>query len=214
MELTKTQSLELINRKLAIVKQKLATLDELTNKADKLEEELRELKNREASILKDDSLDEDTKLTEFLALRGKIALKQASITALQGEPSQGNGTLPIPGKIDAAEEAVAKAGEAVAQLLSAHHAATLVAFESMVQTATAKFINEEDIQDLMRLAVRHPAVRQLGAFSAPDFAKVPGAGYKNGVTNARMLPVIWSQLTEAAEGVSGKLSVSIPDTWA
>jgi hypothetical protein len=116
-------------------------------------------------------------------------------------------------KLTKPEHAVAKAGEDASRFVEAYHAAALVAFQTTVKSSTAAFINPEDIHDLMQIAGRHPAVRQLRTFSVPSFAKVFGRGYEDAINSARMLPVISSQLIEAADTIPGKLSVSIPDPW-
>jgi hypothetical protein len=213
MELSKTDAKTAIEKRLTAVKDKLAALDKLTTKAGQLEAEIAKLKSDEAAILKDESRDNDAKLPDFLSIRGSIELRQAEIATLRGEPSRGNNTLPVPGKIDEAEHAVAKAGEDASRFVEAYHAAALVAFQTTVKSSTASFINPEDIHDLMQIAGRHPAVRQLRAFSVPSFAKFFGRGYEDAINSARILPVIWSQLLEAADTIPSKLSVSIPDPW-
>jgi hypothetical protein len=213
MELSKAEAKFAIEKRLTVVKDSLGALDKLTAKTGQLEEELSKLKSDEAAILKDESRDNDAKLPDFLSIRGSIELRQAEIATLRGEPSHGNNTLPVPGKINETEHAVAKAGEDASRFVEAYHAAVLVAFQTTVKSSTAAFINPEDIHDLMQIAGRHPAVRQLRAFSVPSFAKVFGRGYEDAINSARMLPVIWSQLIEAADTIPGKLSVSIPDPW-
>jgi hypothetical protein len=93
-EISKLDSTIAVGVKLDNVKSALSVLNKLTAKAEKLEAELADLKDKKAALLKDERGD-DVKLSELLALRGKIDLKSAAIAHLRGEPSKGNHTAAV-----------------------------------------------------------------------------------------------------------------------
>jgi hypothetical protein len=210
--ISKQNALAAIKSKLSAVKSALSDLDKSTARHAKLEEELQTLHEREVSILKESRGDE-SKLSEFLPLRGSIALKQSAITALKGEPSRGNNLPPTPGELEAAGAAVAKAGTAAAGLLGAYHESALAAFSDMLRSSTAAFILERDHEQLLALAKSHPDVQQLKYFSVPTFDRNSRRGYEDAVAGARQLPAIWAQLLEVTDRMLGEWSVNVPDSW-
>jgi hypothetical protein len=210
--ISKQNALAAIKSKLSNVKSALADLDKLNARHAKLEEELVTLQSREASILKESRGDE-SKLSEFLPLRGSIVLKQSAITSLLGEPSRVNNVPAVPGEIERAEAVVAKAGATAAGLLTTYHESALAAFYDTLRSATAAFIPERYHEDLLMLAKTHPDVAQLKYFSVPSFDKDWQRGYKDVISGARQLPAIWTQLLEVTERMLGEWSVNVPDGW-
>jgi hypothetical protein len=213
MDLSKLDARVAIESRLATIKKQLTDFDKLTANAEKLEAELANLKDGEAAILKDQSRSDDAKLPDLLTVRGKIDLKQAAITALRGEPSRGNNTKPVLGKIEIVEQSLAKAGEDVSQFLKAYHDATLVNLQATIQEATSTFIVAADHDALWNLASHHPDVKQIHFFSPPVFAKHFQHGYKEVVVHARNLQAVWDNLADVADRIPGEMAVSIPDPW-
>jgi hypothetical protein len=138
-ELSRIDSKIAIEDQLSTVRSALSGLDKLTAQAEKLKAELGDLKNKKSAILKDPSRDDEAKLPDLLAIRGKIDLKQSSIDDLRGLPSHGNNTKPTPCKIEIVEQAISKAGEVVSQFLTAFHYAILVNLKTTIQNLQKPF---------------------------------------------------------------------------
>jgi hypothetical protein len=210
--ISKQNAVTAIKSKLSAVKSALSEFDKSTARYAKLEEELQTLHEREALILKESRGDE-SKLSEFLPLRGSIALKQSAITALKGEPSRGNNLPATPGELETAGAAVAKAGNAAVGLLEAYHQSALAAFYDTLKSSTAAFILEHDHEQLLTLAKNHPDVQQLKYFSVPTFNRNSRRGYEDVIAGARQLPAIWAHLVEVTDRMLGDWSVTVPDGW-
>lgn len=159
------------------------------------------MKNKESAILKDGSRTDEQKLGDLLAVRGLLDLIQSAVNTLLGEPARGNNLPSAPGKIEQAEEAVSKAGEAASRLIEAFHEAVVVAMKATIQSATQAFILPEDLPHLILTASRHGAVKGIQSFQIPHFQKIPMYGYREDISKARVLPVIFQQLVDPADSM-------------
>src|SRR4051812_26550636 len=80
----KTEVLEAANKAVQNVDSKLLELDELTNKADKLDGEITELTNAEKVLLASEK-SEEAKLKEILRLRASVDIKSANLAKVRNE---------------------------------------------------------------------------------------------------------------------------------
>jgi hypothetical protein len=207
MNLDKARTIEAIEKKLDILTERLAKLDELIVQESQQQQKLTDLKEGEQAIFEDSTLDESKKVSKLLKQRATYDVVAAGLTQLQAA-------------IRELKLSVVGAGVEAFQLVDCLSAAVRQARKDQCTLQLTAFFEDRFLWKLPELLDHAKAVKEIDDLDRPIFV---GSNImmleheqkhteNSSLESCHKLRSLFNTLASFAEAHS-ELQVPIPDSW-